>query len=243
MTDQQASLDNLTTVYVEQRGRVINAVLGRVSRIARDEAEDCLHDAFADSWASVLNKGTVLPTTEDARKWLTTASIRAAYDLAKASERVRAYHSSNEEYDPLLEAPSADYTPEDAAVLAEQMTERQALRSRLWAAFAEELKTLSLEMRRAATLVYIHGWTLRQAAAKLGLARAAVKSMTFRLRDRIRRRLGLSQALSRPRLSPEKQRIVLELTSEGLSQRDIAAAIGCKTRGAVRAVQKRGYVK
>jgi RNA polymerase sigma-70 factor (ECF subfamily) len=160
----------LITRYQHQVTRIVNR------HVPSDRVEEVTHDVFVRAYTGLAGYSAVVPFEH----WLAGIAVRACYDFWRAAKREPPPVSSlTDQHDAwvgrILSADSdAQFQKETARLEA-----REILR---WA-----LNRLSPENRMVLTLVYLEGYSVREAAELLGWSVVNVKVRAHRARQTLRR--------------------------------------------------------
>ena len=167
----------LITRYQQHVSRIV------AGHVPREMVEEVAHDAFVRAYLSLPSYGFRTPFAH----WLATIALRACYDTWRGAAAQRRKEVSidgigsatNEEHhqwaDRLLAAESQERFDE----LAQRRETADLLQ---WA-----LSQLSAENRMVVSLVHLEGFTVREAAERLGWSVINVKVRAHRARQQLRK--------------------------------------------------------
>lgn len=162
---EEAGIQLLVQHYGPLMRYIIAPILSR-----EQDREDCLSEVTAKVWEKI---GQFDPEKGNWSAWLTAVSRNTALSHA----RKQADHNAAEEL--TEEVPSPQPTPEE-----------QVMQRELRAALAAELMQLSFRERTLFYRKYYYLQPTAQIAAELGMTERAVEGKLYRIKKRLRGRLG-----------------------------------------------------
>jgi RNA polymerase sigma-70 factor (ECF subfamily) len=178
-------LDGEVDCFAELMTRYRRSVARIVSRhVPADRVEEVAHDTFVRAYTGLAGYSVAVPFVH----WLSAIAVRACYDFWRATTRSATPVSAlTEDHDAWLDRILA---ADSEAKFQEEIGRREAREVLRWA-----LSRLSPENRMVLTLVYLEGYSVREAARLLGWSVVNVKVRAYRAKQALRR-LFLAQEQS-----------------------------------------------
>lgn len=144
-----------------------------------EQVEDVAHDVFIRIYQSLAT----FKNTSDFRHWVSSIAVRTCYDFWRKQYRNREVpiSSLSEKQQTWLESVLSAQSGQSFRIISEAQEAKELLD---WA-----LNQLSAEDRMVIELVYLEGYTGREAAKLLGWSTSNVKVRSFRARKKLEKLL------------------------------------------------------
>jgi RNA polymerase sigma-70 factor, ECF subfamily len=162
--------EKLITRYKQHVSRIV------AGHVRRDMVEEVAHDAFVRAYTSLSTYSFRVPFEH----WLARIALRSCYDAWRTSARKEvSFDGLDDEHQQSAERVLAAESEERFDYFVRQRETTELLQ--------KALAQLSPENRMVVTLVHLEGYSVREAAERLGWSRINVKVRAHRARRQLRK--------------------------------------------------------